>query len=426
MASNFIFQKAQDAQLGHRPIAARRQWIRNIMPQDVYRLISYHRTMLFLDTEARRLRHGPPGTVPQNLVLDVMGDRARLLAIDSDPAQSHQLHIINPQGQVQVSKEHSADFDLYVHRISDEVIGISDSVNVFLSSDPDGLVRNDRGHCRVWEQYTLQKVEDIAAGQVRPWVPDRPILFFIAVHKEAPLPPPCNHYVALGVGGYHPLTTMATLSDDVGNSIAVKNKHYSELTGWYWIWKNISNAEVIGLNHYRRYFLLDRNHPLFGEVTVYFPPEKHHFAYITSSEWNELLQQTLAKYDVVVPRRRRLSLPLSQQYISIHLREDWDLFIQGITALFPHKYSSQISWFDEECNIYPYNMMISSKEFFDSYMSKLFMILSWMEERRPFPMQAYECRVPAFIAERFFTFYLHVNQVYCAEVPVFVSERSAW
>jgi hypothetical protein len=251
------------------------------------------------------------------------------------------------------------------------------------------------------------------------------LLFFVALHKEAPLPPPCEHYVALGLGGYHP-TAPRSLSDDAYDSISTKNKHYSELTGWYWIWKNISHVKLIGLNHYRRYFFLDPNHPLFfAQPKLYFTPEKHIFEYIASSERNAFVEETLSRVDVIVPRRQRLDLPLSLQYVRHHYREDWDLFIEGIKELFP-QCSPQIGWFDKTFDLCPYNMMIASKEYFDVYMSSLFKLLSWMEDKRSFRMEDYQCRVPSFIAERYFTFYLHITQARYVEVPVLISERSAF
>ena len=82
----------------------------------------------------------------------------------------------------------------------------------------------------------------------------KPVSFFVAVHKDGPLPPASDNYFVLGLGGYRPTAYPFVFSDDTGEIISQKNQHYSELTGWYWIWKNISHVKIIGLCHYRRYF----------------------------------------------------------------------------------------------------------------------------------------------------------------------------
>jgi hypothetical protein len=136
------------------------------MQQGAYPLISCHGTVLFFDKEARRLRHGSPGSVPQNFLVNVIEGRCRLLHIDSVSAQTHQLQIINPQGHVRMSNEHSADFDLDVVMVSENVVGLSFGNN-FLSSDLDGVVRNDRAHCREWEHYRPAMLPPGAANLLR-------------------------------------------------------------------------------------------------------------------------------------------------------------------------------------------------------------------------------------------------------------------
>jgi len=253
-----------------------------------------------------------------------------------------------------------------------------------------------------------------------------PLSFFVALHKDAPLPPPCNSYVALGIGGYKPKNYTPALTDDVGDSISFKNKHYSELTGWYWIWKNIPDVKILGLCHYRRYFLLDKKRSLFfRRRKKYIQPTPQNLKYITAPEHMTFVGKTISRYDVIVPQRVWLDMPISHHYAFYHVQEDWDLFIHGIQELYP-LYSAETKWFDRTRYLHAYNMMIAPKMFFDTYMSSLFGLLFWMENKRPFRTDPYQCRVPAFLAERFFSFYLHVTGIRYAEVPVAILEEKAF
>jgi Domain of unknown function (DUF4422) len=127
--------------------------------------------------------------------------------------------------------------------------------------------------------------------------------------------------------------------------------------------------------------------------------------------------------DVIVPRRQNLLMPLAQQYVSCCRPEYWDLFLQAIHETCPD-FRGSLSWFDLQTEAHLYNMMIAPKVFFDAYMSRLFAVTDWMERQKPFPMEPYQCRVPAFIAERFFSFYLHVNRARCFEVPVAYTQQT--
>lgn len=252
----------------------------------------------------------------------------------------------------------------------------------------------------------------------------RRLLFFIATHKDAPLPAGAGLFAALGLGGYRPKTSLETFSDDTGLSISNKNAHYSELTGWYWIWKNISNVDIVGLCHYRRYFFLHPGHPNFVHQTFYLEPNADSFAILTAPAIGDFVEESLASADAIVPRRGHLPCSLAAHYAQNHRREDWDTFIAAIRETCPDL-RQDVGWFDRTAEAHWYNLMIARKPFFDSYMSRLIPLLEWMEHERPFPADAYQRRVPAFIAERFFSFYLHAAQARVLEAPIALTEKHA-
>ena len=86
---------------------------------------------------------------------------------------------------------------------------------------------------------------------------------FICAHKEVPLP---QHPFFL------PIQAGATMHehianyqpDDEGDNISIKNPHFCELTCHYWAWKNLKNVDIVGLNHYRRFFDFTKIWPQFS------------------------------------------------------------------------------------------------------------------------------------------------------------------
>ena len=162
-----------------------------------------------------------------------------------------------------------------------------------------------------------------------------------------------------------------------------------------------------------------------SNLKTYIPQSDELFRYLTSRAAKEFAEAVLAKFDVIVPRRQRLYDNLSKQYSDLHVREDWDLFIHGIKELYP-EWATATEWFDTACDLHCYAMMIASKAFVDAYMSSLFTILTWMEQQKPFRTEPYQSRVPAFISERYFTFYLHVTRCRYFEVPVVITEPNTF
>ena len=80
------------------------------------------------------------------------------------------------------------------------------------------------------------------------------IRIYTMTHKVFLEPEDKNLYIPLHVGralggdlGY--------LNDNTGENISAWNDRYGELTGVYWVWKNDTDSDIIGICHYRRFFV---------------------------------------------------------------------------------------------------------------------------------------------------------------------------
>ena len=73
----------------------------------------------------------------------------------------------------------------------------------------------------------------------------------VATHKPYRMPSdPCYLPLHVGRAGKEDI---GFSGDDTGENISQKNPFYCELTGLYWLWRNV-DSDYKGLVHYRRHF----------------------------------------------------------------------------------------------------------------------------------------------------------------------------
>jgi hypothetical protein len=140
-----------------------------------YFLATCHDTIIYLDLDAKRLSHNPFGIAPLNLYLEIKGgSRARLIGCDPVSSADLPISITRDTGDVCWSSE-SAEADLGVQHFSDGSIGIKRN-DFYLAADLDGLVRNNRTWCRLFEQFRLIRTDTIdalAVLQKHAWIGHR-------------------------------------------------------------------------------------------------------------------------------------------------------------------------------------------------------------------------------------------------------------
>lgn len=166
------------------------------------------------------------------------------------------------------------------------------------------------------------------------------------------------------------------LTDNVGENISAKNRQYCELTAMYWIWKH-AEAEVVGMAHYRRHFILPEN-------------------------WTRLMQEH--EVDVILPTPLYVSPDIAGNYKNRHDPVDWDFLMYYLKECALPEDREAEAFF--EGNLYsPCNMFIMKRRVLNEFCAWLFPILEAVEAHSGRKEDGYQNRYPGFLSERLLTFY---------------------
>lgn len=225
---------------------------------------------------------------------------------------------------------------------------------------------------------------------------------YVAVHKEAALPGSAT-YVPLWLGKEEE-NTKGYVTHQTEPSVAYLNPRINECTGLYWMWKH-SDAEILGLVHYRRYFYSMRNDV--PEATL-----------IESDE----IQEYLSDYDILLPKLNAFVLPL---HVQIGTGLDRDVCARGMEVFrkcIAEKQPEYLPFFERVMEghcFYPLNMMITRRELFHRYCEWLFSFL--IDAATELDMDSHtdnNRRIAGFFAERMLTVWLTRQELRIKELPV--------
>lgn len=204
---------------------------------------------------------------------------------------------------------------------------------------------------------------------------------FVMTHKEIPeIPDPI--YIPLQVGRYGK-ADLGYLGDDTGDHISQKNESYCELTGMYWLWKNMK-CDIIGICHYRRFFW--KNEKLLGQKDI---------------------EETLKSYSMILPTTGSVKEEsVYAQYAARHNSRDLDICRQVIIERHP-QYLQSFDFYMKTILVSVGNMWITRKDIYDRYCEWLFDILFEAEKRIDMTQyDSYQRRVMGFLSERLFRVWL--------------------
>ncbi len=229
-------------------------------------------------------------------------------------------------------------------------------------------------------------------------------MIYVITHKDVLYKLPKN-YALLKVGNNS--CSKYDFSDNTGDNISDKNTSFCELTGLYWIWKNRTNESIVGLVHYRRFFINHIHHKIDRRI-----PFKQRILSFRKA------RRILKEYDIIVPQKLFFDSTVRKQYAKCHFDKDIDTVREIIDEIYPE----YIQAFDKVMNdnsIYACNMFITRFDIIDDYCLWLYSILFEAEKKIDITdYNQYQKRIFGFLAERLFNVYCTHNSfhVYYATV----------
>lgn len=211
------------------------------------------------------------------------------------------------------------------------------------------------------------------------------------------------------------------LRDDTGENIATRNAQYSELTGLYWLWKNLPGTENVGITHYRRYFTVQPD-SLKGKINEYINGLIHGPVRLASAEFMDNL---LVDSDIVVTNNQVVpgGMTVAEEYAQAHNAQDLQVVHGIIQRRFPD-YKKAFESVMAGTRYHHYNMLYTRRSLFNEYCEWLFNILFEAEQLIDISnYDTYQRRVFGFLSERLMDVWLRHNQVRVKELRVVKAEN---
>ena len=241
---------------------------------------------------------------------------------------------------------------------------------------------------------------------------------FICSHKPFQQRVKNDCYRILSVGGSTLLNGENILKDDVNINCMNVSHFYSELSGYYWIWKNYQVKEYIGFCHYRRYFDFFDNIPNMDKEA----------------------------YDIILPTPSYFFMGVYNQYKQCHNVDDINSIIDILRDDFNVPQEIINSEIINSTKAYCYNMFITKRELFYDYCEFIFGVLEtylqkhnfnnmndiyshislnkekYLKGKYPSNDIKYQCRIGGFLSERLMGVWVKLRNLRVKEVDVIETE----
>lgn len=169
------------------------------------------------------------------------------------------------------------------------------------------------------------------------------------------------------------------MGDNTGEHISDLNPYYGELTGLYWIWRNETESDIIGICHYRRFFMSEDGN------------------FMSAGDYETALDDC----DVMVSDLAAHGVTNREIYAGAHHVHDLEAAGGAIRAIYPEDYDAFCRVMNDKKCCYG-NLMVAKKEIFDAYCEWLFNVLVEASEKIDPGIEQYDMyqrRVYSFLSE---------------------------
>ena len=241
------------------------------------------------------------------------------------------------------------------------------------------------------------------------------IKILISTHKKVKLPQH-EYFFPVQAGASLSEDLLPYLSDNTGDNISGKNRNYCELTVHYWAWKNLKNTEIIGLNHYRRYFDFQQRFPQYAPDRKFCSVED----FLSHPYYFPDLEKELEDYDIILPNTRNYPYDMATQYAIFHIVDDWRIMKEVIKEVSPEYIEAFNKTMEHRNYSSNYNMFITRWQHFADYSKWLFKILFEVERRCKISEYPIQSRIFGYMSERLINVYSEYHNLKIRHIPLIV------
>lgn len=198
------------------------------------------------------------------------------------------------------------------------------------------------------------------------------------------------------------------LMDNCFDNISEKSCYYGELTGHYWVWKNLLHkldTEYVGFFHFNRFLdfnISNTNNIPFNETNIF------EFKNLFEKYTEENMINCIKQYDIIVPQKFVSPKNIYELYLDSSPKEEFDLAVNILKSTYPeYADSSEEILYGNE--LYACLIFIMRKELIEKYMEWIFSIFNKLEKQIDLNKysQSIDNQVFVNIAEIFFNIWLN-------------------